>query len=151
MNNPFNVSRGGTALIVGVVSPSLTSGGVALAYLYPDELVQAGTADDYAEAFVASLEKSWPGWLLLLAMAGLAVAIYVRRQRQFGEPVHPAWIVFLFLLGLPGLTGYFWHRRWPVRAACPTCSTNAPRDRAACIECGSPFPPPARNGLEVFA
>jgi hypothetical protein len=89
--------------------------------------------------------------VITLAIGVAAAAVYCRRQKRFGLPIQPAWVAFVLLLGLPGLAGYYWHRRWPVRLPCPTCGTAAPRDREACIECAAEFPPPPKNGLEVFA
>ena len=44
-----------------------------------------------------------------------------RRQRQYGMPWTPAWVVFVFPFGLPGYIGYRTHRRWPTCLPCPSC------------------------------
>jgi hypothetical protein len=62
-----------------------------------------------------------------------------------------AWAAFVYLFGLPGLVGFFAHRKWPHREACPSCGKKAPVDHDSCVNCGLEFPPPAAKGIEVFA
>lgn len=74
-----------------------------------------------------------------------------RRLNRFGMPYPRTWTVFVFHLGLPGLCGLLFHRRWPVREPCPSCGQLSPRDRDACFDCREPFPVPSPKGVEVFA
>jgi hypothetical protein len=74
-----------------------------------------------------------------------------RRNRQYFQPASGLWFVFVLLMGLPGLVGYLFHRRWPVQEACPACGRLVPRDRDACAACGKEFPAPQPKGIEVFA
>jgi predicted amidophosphoribosyltransferase len=60
-------------------------------------------------------------------------------------------VTFVFILGVPGLLAYRFHRRWPVLEACPACKQDVPHDREACSHCGSEFPRPEPKGTEVFA
>jgi hypothetical protein len=41
--------------------------------------------------------------------------------------------------------------RWPATECCVNCRKISPRDRDACLHCGTEFPPPALKGIEIFA
>lgn len=102
-------------------------------------------------AWVRGLGSAWPQ-VLLVFLASAAMAAWVRgRQKRLGQPHALLWAIFVFLGGLPGLAGYLVHRSWPVVEPCPNCREPAPRDREACMHCGEAFPPPAPQGIEVFA
>ncbi len=95
----------------------------------------------------------WPSLLAVNVLAlVLAIAAW-RRARAFALPgAHQvAWVVFVFLLGVPGYVGYRLHRRWPPRAACLSCHARVPHDRVVCAACKSPFPAPELKGIEIFA
>jgi hypothetical protein len=80
--------------------------------------------------FANAVGNPWLRTLLVLLISAAATAVAAWRQRRAGQPRSAAWLVFVFLLGFPGLVGYLLHRRWPVARA---------------------VPPPARTGIEVFA
>ena len=102
-------------------------------------------------AWIQGLGSAWPQ-VLLVVLASAAMAAWVHgRQKRLGQPRAAFWAIFVFLGGLPGLAGYLVHRSWPVVEPCPNCREPAPRDREACMHCGQAFPPPARQGIEVFA
>ena len=108
-------------------------------------------AGSYREGLERALLKIWP-MLLVVNVVGVLLAILaVRRQRKFGLGHRKTWAVFVFLFGVPGYLAYLCHRRWPVREECPACHVPAPRDRAACAFCDTPFPPPEPKGIEIFA
>jgi hypothetical protein len=94
---------------------------------------------------------TWPPILVVVALAAVLAWLCFRRQRQYGMPWTPAWVVFVFLFGLPGYIGYRTHRRWPTCLPCPSCGRTAPRDRPACCHCHHDFPAPPVTGTEVFA
>lgn len=97
----------------------------------------------------------WPlAWPTLLAGAAVGAASAWRcyqRQVRYVQPHSAAWVVLVFLLGIPGYWGYRWHRRWPVLLRCPHCGVHAPRDRECCAHCQREFPPPPARQIEVFA
>jgi hypothetical protein len=93
----------------------------------------------------------WPMYLVTGIFGIVSVALYSRHAARAGNPPSIAWMLFVFLFAIPGFLGYLWHRRWPVRLACPACGTHAPRDRDNCARCGTLFPAPAPDGLEIFA
>jgi len=117
----------------------------------PIEHLEAGRARTYPEALAKSLSETWPGIAISVVLSGVAVWLCVRRQRQYALQWTRTWGVFVFLLGIPGLLGYLFYRRWPVREECPACSQAVPRDRESCAACGMGFPEPAPKGIEVFA
>jgi hypothetical protein len=107
----------------------------------------------FAVAERATLLSAWQP-LLAVTCLGLVLAIAAwRRARAFGLPGRDqaVWAIFVLLLGIPGFAGFMLHRRWPVRAECPRCHAQAPRDRHLCAACAAEFPGPAVRGIEVFA
>jgi hypothetical protein len=117
----------------------------------PLSRVAFGESPNYAAALAYDLAESWPV-LLFVTLLSAALAWYCfRRQRRYCQRFNGVWLAFVFLLGLPGLVGYLFHRRWPVLEKCPACGQVVPRDRDACAKCGAAFPPPDPKGCEVFA
>jgi hypothetical protein len=114
-----------------------------------------GDNDEPSESMASALADIigyiWPAYLSSGILGLVSLALYRRHAARSGNAPSIAWILFVFLFGIPGFLGYLWHRRWPVRLACPACGTDAPRDRDSCAPCGKPFPAPAPNGLEIFA
>ena len=110
-----------------------------------------GEAHSVPSAIGQAMAICWPGIALVLAISSAGAVAAYRRQRRFGLPGAIGWAILAFVFGLPGWIAYRWHRTWPVIEECPACDQPAPRDRAACTECGAPFPPPELKGLEVFA
>ena len=106
---------------------------------------------DYPTALAYYFALYWPA-LLVVTLFSAALAWYCyRRHRRYYQPAGGVWFAFVLLLGLPGLVGYLFHRRWPVLEKCPACGQVVPRDREACAKCGAAFPPPEPKGWEVFA
>jgi hypothetical protein len=106
-----------------------------------------------SEGVMALLKDSGPTLLAVFALATILAVMALRRSRAFGQSRREqiSWAVFVFLFGVPAYVGFLLHRRWPTRGPCPNCEAQAPRDRLACAECGSPFPAPALKGIEIFA
>jgi hypothetical protein len=77
------------------------------------------------------------GWLL------------ARRYRFATLPAF-AWVLFLLLLGIPGLLTFFAAQEWPKREICPTCKKLRVVDHENCEHCGAPFAPPDKTGIEIF-
>jgi hypothetical protein len=105
----------------------------------------------YHSAFQAMPAPWSPQILVTCALAIVAAVQCYRRQRRYMNDEAVAWAMFALLLGLPGLVGYFLHRRWPATEYCANCRKTSPRDRDACLHCSTPFPPPAPKGIEIFA
>jgi hypothetical protein len=109
------------------------------------------TSAGYASAVAENVGNFWLMSLITGILGIVSVALYRLHAVRSGNAPSIAWMVFVFLFGIPGFLGYLWHRRWPVRLPCPACRSDAPRDRDNCARCGTPFPAPAPNGLEIFA
>jgi hypothetical protein len=124
--------------------------GAAIAIHAADQVFQ-GESPSYASALKGTLLQAWTALMAVSVLGALLAYVCHRRQRKYAQAWTGAWIVFVFLLGLPGLVGYLFYRRWPVREACPACQQLVPRDREACAACGAEFPPPKPKGIEVFA
>ena len=114
-----------------------------------------GNADNNSAGDMAALSAAfgtfWPRFLVTAILGVVSVVLYRRHAARCGNRPAISWTVFIFLCGVPGLLGYLWHRRWPVRLGCPSCRADAPRDRDNCARCGTLFPTPPPNGLEIFA
>jgi len=102
-------------------------------------------------AYVHGLPPAWPYLAAVLVTSAIAAWLCWRRQRRLDLPRTAAWVTFVFLLGPPGLVGYLIHRRRPPLTACEHCHERVPRDRPACVRCGTEFAPPAPTGNEIFA
>jgi hypothetical protein len=107
----------------------------------------------FPAAVAALMRDAAPALFSIFALSMLLAFLAWRRSRAFGlsgrEQI--AWVVFVLLFGLPAFLGFLLSRRWPARDLCTNCRARAPRDRAACAECGSRFPDPALKGIEIFA
>ena len=138
-------------LCLEVPAPAIVMSVTTLAALW--EYLERGGEADYsaALALARALSNAWPALLALHALAaGLAWLCY-RRQRRYAMGWTRVWVAFVFLFGVPGLLGYLFHRRWPVRVRCEECGVAVPRDRESCSGCGSDFAEPSARGIEVFA
>ncbi len=135
--------------------------GVALALPVPailfvvDLFIAIGIdrTQSYPAVFLVLLRNSGPSLMVVFALSSVMAIVAWRRSRAFGlaKVERIAWAVFVLLLGLPAFVGFLLYRRWPIRLPCPNCHAGAPRDRAACAECGTPFPGPSLKGTEIFA
>jgi hypothetical protein len=137
----------------GLVMPGPLVLGGYLGSLRTGELLHEGLAETYPKALARALAEFWPALVIAQALAlGLAVPCY-RRQVRYGAGgvERLVWPLFVLALGLPGWVGYRFGRSWPVLEACPACTADVPRDRAACARCAASFPRPALKGTEVFA
>jgi hypothetical protein len=137
--------------MAALTAPSPLAVGVYAAMLQPLGEVKAGFAEDYPSALAQSLSAGWLPLLVVFAVGGGLAWLTCRRQRVYALPWTGVWTTFVFLAGAPGFIAYLWHRRWPVRQACPACGQTVPRDREACSRCGEEFSAPVPKGIEVFA
>src|SRR5262245_10066375 len=105
--------------------------------------------------FITELYSSLPHFLpALLAIGVVSAALATwcyKRHRRYSEHGAAAWAGFVFVMGPPGLIGYLLHRHWPMIERCQNCGKDSPRDRDACLHCGTEFPTPAMKGIEIFA
>ncbi len=70
-------------------------------------------ASGFLQRLSAVIRAMWPGILLALASGLLGCWLLERHRRRHRLPRDMRWLVFAFLLGVPGFVGYVWHRRWP--------------------------------------
>lgn len=140
------------SLVVAAVIPAPASGLLMSLYTVPrlDDM-RTGDAASYSTALAKSLQQTWPALVIVLTVGIAAVLGYEARRKKDGRPRSWAWVIFVFLFGLPGLVGYLLHLGQPVRETCPACQAESPRDDENCRFCGTPFPEPSPRGIEVFA
>ncbi len=81
------------------------------AFAVPMEELSRGAADDYPAALAWSLAETWPALLVVALFAAGLTVVCDRWQKRYGQPRSYIWLVFVFLLGLPGLMGSLFHRR----------------------------------------
>jgi hypothetical protein len=105
----------------------------------------------YRRSLEETIANSWPAFAVLCVLSMVAAAVGYRRQRRVTGRDAAFWAIFVFLFGLPGLLGYWTHRRWPVSERCSACAPWVPRDGVDCPRCAAPFPEPAARGIEIFA
>jgi hypothetical protein len=106
---------------------------------------------DFRTALAQSVADSWLPFLLVCLVSAAAAIVCHRHQRRVGAEHAMVWALFVFLMGLPGLIGYWIHRKWPPRERCTACGDNSPRDRQQCLACAVEFPPPVLLGSEILA
>lgn len=93
------------------------------------------------------------GWnLLSLALAGVCAGIggCLARRYNFSCQAVVGWVLFIFLLGIPGLLTFLCVQEWPARETCAGCGQLRAVDRETCEHCRAPFAPPEKNGTEIF-
>ena len=110
-----------------------------------------GTLDQFVANCNAMWNVSRVPLVILFAFSVVLAILCYRRHRRIAERSSLLWALFVFLLGAPGFIGYELHRRWPVREKCQHCGAITPRDRDACLDCGTEFPLPPLKGIEIFA
>lgn len=125
---------------------------IALALVEPFMITFIDQENSYASAARSMFRNSWPSLVGLLILSLLLAAAAWRRARGFALPASEqlAWVIFVFLGGLPGYVGFWLHRRWPLRQNCPRCRTRVAWDREVCAACGKPFPSAAVQGIEIL-
>ncbi len=106
------------------------------------------------EAHVPMVSASWHRWrgpFVTVCLISIALALWcLWRHKRYAQPAAWVWSVFVLLLGPPGLVGYLLHRRWPVHEPCPACGRPAVVHRETCQHCGTAFPTPTLQGIEVL-
>jgi hypothetical protein len=113
----------------------------------------AGVLESVGDAELREITKSWPAIAAVHLLSLVLSIVCYRHEAQLATSLAQriAWAVFVLVFGLPGLVGYWTHRNWPLRAACPRCGKIVPRDREICVACRQEFPLPEPRGIEIFA
>jgi hypothetical protein len=139
--------------LLGLFAPSPVLADFYVSCYRTKTWLSSRTNDTYAQALGQALDEFWPALVIIqLLAAGLTWAVYRRQVRYPTARLETVgWMVFVFVLGLPGWIGYRFGRSWPALEMCPECSDSVPQDRSICAACGAEFPMPALKGTEVFA
>ena len=149
--NYYGMDQKGEARASALLVPAPAMLAFFAAVVMPREAISATRAANYSAAIAQSLALFAIPLLLVSLLSVVLAVLCWRRNRRYFQPASGLWFVFVLLMGLPGVVGYLFHRRWPVREACPSCGRLVPRDREACAACGKEFPAPQPKGIEVFA
>ena len=86
----------------------------------------------------------------LMAIVCAVVTVRLARRYAFSRGQRWGWSVFNFLAGPMGLALLWCLRDWPARLPCAACGRRRVTSRDRCEHCDSAFPPPARDGTEIF-
>jgi hypothetical protein len=148
--HPLN-SRAVQPWLTALAVPSPVAMAVEATVIWPLRHRREAEGGEYSAALARSLAEWWAPLLATCVVGAVLAWVCGRRQRQHGVAWSAVWIAFVFLGGVPGFLAYLFHRRWPVRLACPQCGEEAPRDRESCFACDTEFPEPEPKGIEVFA
>lgn len=102
-------------------------------------------------AFDNNIFSPWNVLSFALAFMSALIGWSLLRRYDSSPKTILGWTLFVFLLGLGGLLTLLCVQEWPAREACPHCKKLRAVDRELCPHCQSPFPPPEKNGTEIFA
>ena len=94
------------------------------------------------------------GWRLLTwfwALAITALGWRLTRRYNFSTAATWGWLTFILIFGIFGLFTFLCVQEWPAREACSGCKKLRCVDRENCEHCNTTFPPPEKNGTEIFA
>jgi hypothetical protein len=87
---------------------------------------------------------------IFVAVLCATIAWLIGRRYNFAIITQTGWAIFILLTGIPGLLAFLCVQEWPARVVCPHCKKLRAVDRESCVHCGAPFPPPEKNGTEIF-
>jgi hypothetical protein len=87
---------------------------------------------------------------IFAAVLCAAIAWLFGRRYNFAIITQTGWAIFILLTGIPGFLAFLCVQEWPARVVCPQCKKRRTVDRENCEHCGAPFPPPEKNGTEIF-
>ena len=76
----------------------------------------------------------WASVYVVTILSTLLGVFVFRMERRAGRS-GLAWAVFVFLMGIPGLFGYWFHRNWPDKVKCSECYSEQAHRRQHCISC----------------
>lgn len=95
-------------------------------------------------------------WQLPVISFAIAFFIFVplgawrARRYNFSLPAQIVWTIFHLFSGLPGFLAFLAVHDWPAREHCPACKKLRAVNRERCEHCGTEFPPPTKDGTEIF-
>jgi hypothetical protein len=101
--------------------------------------------------FDKNFYSPWNALSFALAFISAGIAWLLARRHNSSIPAGLGWTLLVFLLGIAGLLTLLCAQEWPAREPCPNCGQLRAVDRELCEHCQSPFPPPEKNGTEIFA
>ena len=87
---------------------------------------------------------------IFVAAICAAIAWLIGRRYNFAIIAQIGWASFILLTGIAGLLTFLCVQEWPARVVCPQCKKRRTVDRESCEHCEAPFPPPEKNGTEIF-
>jgi hypothetical protein len=118
---------------------------------WPDEALATLTPPALHASFDHKINNVWSLCCLGWAVISAIISLFLARRYNFSTKARVGWTVFAFLFGITGLLALLCVEEWPVRETCPNCKKLRAVDRESCEYCGSPFSPPEKNGVEIFA
>jgi hypothetical protein len=86
------------------------------------------------------------GCSVLCALLGM----WLGRRYSFSAKRQATWALFNLCFGVPGLLAFIGVQEWPAREKCDNCGKLRVVSNEKCEHCSSGFPPPKKNGTEIF-
>jgi len=118
---------------------------------WPTPLLQALLPPPAHLASDHNIYSPWSALCFALAIISAGVAWVLARRHNASIMAGIGWTLFVFLLGVAGLLTLLCAQEWAAREPCPNCKKLRAVDRELCEHCQAPFPPPEKNGTEIFA
>jgi hypothetical protein len=118
---------------------------------WPDQLAATILPPPAHLVYDNDIHSPWHLFSFAWAVISAAIGWTLTRRYNYSIPARAGWTLFILLLGIAGLLALLCVQEWPAREPCPNCKKLRAVDREFCEHCQSPFPPPEKNGTEIFA
>ena len=147
LNTDFSFSGQLWKMAISVPSPAAWG---LVCVLAANEKVGRSQEPNLYNALVSTIREAKFPFLAVCLLSAVASVYCYRRHRRYSDQGSLRWAIFVLITGVPGLVGYWLHRRWPPTEHCRRCGKNAPRDRETCRYCETVFPTPIATGKEIL-
>ncbi len=114
--------------------------------------VELNTDDDYFDPeHKSKVRKEIGASIYFVAILSSVLGIFVFRTERRAGRSGLGWAIFIFLMGIPGLFGYWFHRKWPAKVTCKECYTVQAHRRLRCISCKTDMITGIPLATDIFA
>jgi hypothetical protein len=113
-------------------------------------LCPAWLLDDVFDVRTGEFGRLFETFMWGSAILCAAITLLIGRRCAFGMYKTLGWSIANLLLGPAGVVVMLGLNDWPARERCAACGQTRPAARRLCPHCHAPFPPPPRDGREIF-
>jgi len=89
-------------------------------------------------------------WVICLSLALAGLTFFWARRAGFPSHRPWAWTAFVFFFNVAGFITFRLAADWPRLAACSQCKRRRPIRDETCPHCGSAWPAPDKEGMEII-